>query len=229
MVLDKLLAILRGDEPLKSTADDFRAMLDTAQGMVLEASAVYWGKEVTPQELTALYDRDVRIHSRQRSIRMNVIAHLTGPDASDVPYCLLMMSLVKDVERLGDYAKNLTRIHGNTGLEPSDLPDDELVGELREIARCVERLAAAAPDVYESVDRQKAEELTREGRATAARCNELITKISASDYSSAVAVDLTLATRFYKRLQGHVLNLLSSLLMPLHKLDYYDEQSVLEY
>ena len=32
-----------------------------------------------------------------------------------------------------------------------------------------------------------------------------------------------LATRFYKRIGAHVVNVLSSVVMPLHKLDYYDE------
>jgi len=34
---------------------------------------------------------------------------------------------------------------------------------------------------------------------------------------------LVLATRYYKRIGGHVLNVLSSVVMPLHKVDYYDE------
>jgi hypothetical protein len=37
---------------------------------------------------------------------------------------------------------------------------------------------------------------------------------------------LVLATRFYKRIGGHVLNVLSSVVMPLHKVDYYDEDEV---
>jgi hypothetical protein len=35
-----------------------------------------------------------------------------------------------------------------------------------------------------------------------------------------------LGTRYYKRIGGHVLNILSSVVMPLHKLDYYDESAV---
>ena len=37
---------------------------------------------------------------------------------------------------------------------------------------------------------------------------------------------LVLGTRFYKRIGGHVLNVLSSVVMPLHKIDYYHEESV---
>jgi hypothetical protein len=34
---------------------------------------------------------------------------------------------------------------------------------------------------------------------------------------------VVMGTRFYKRIAAHVLNILSSVVMPLHKLDYYDE------
>ena len=37
-----------------------------------------------------------------------------------------------------------------------------------------------------------------------------------------------LAARFYKRIAAHVLNVLSSVVMPLHKLDYYDEKRLAE-
>ena len=39
---------------------------------------------------------------------------------------------------------------------------------------------------------------------------------------------MVLATRYYKRFAGHVLNILSSVVMPLHKLDYYDEDEIPE-
>ena len=32
--------------------------------------------------------------------------------------------------------------------------------------------------------------------------------------------------RYYKRIGGHVLNVLSGVTMPLHKVDYYDEDAV---
>ena len=37
---------------------------------------------------------------------------------------------------------------------------------------------------------------------------------------------LVLGARFYKRIGGHVLNVLSSVVMPLHKVDYYDEDDI---
>ena len=38
---------------------------------------------------------------------------------------------------------------------------------------------------------------------------------------------MVLLTRFYKRVGGHLLNVVSSVVMPLHKVDFYDEQLVM--
>ena len=43
-------------------------------------------------------------------------------------------------------------------------------------------------------------------------------------YGARDAAAVVMGTRFYKRIAAHVLNVLSSVVMPLHKLDYYDER-----
>jgi len=227
-VFKRLFSVLSGDYPLEKAARRFTKMLELSREMIIEADAVYWGKQMTPEERTALYEKDVEVNRLQRTVRKAVITHLSSSASSDVPYGLLLMSLVKDVERLGDYAKNITEIPKMVRPEGGtrELPDDELVAELREITQRVIATARNAVEIYNESNNDRAKELTLEGRSIAKRCDQLVTKIAQSDYSASVAVDLTLAARFYKRLLGHLLNLLSSLLMPLHKLDYYDENAI---
>jgi phosphate uptake regulator len=225
-VFEKLISILRGDAPLKAATEDFERMLELCREMIVDASAVYWGRELSPEEATALYERDVKVNKLERHIRKCVVAHLSGPSATEVPYGLLMMSLVKDAERLGDYAKNLAEVPGLTGVTADELPEDAVVGELSEIRRAVESLAKEGVNVYRRSDDERARELTVEGRSILKRCDKLIPRIADGDYSASVAVYLTLGVRFYKRIEGHLLNLLSSIIMPLHKLDYYDEKAL---
>ena len=222
-MLKQLLAVFTGDFPLQSASKNFTIMLELTQEMVLESSAVYWGKKPTPEERTALYEKDVQVNKLERRIRKAVVAHMTGPVRRDVPYALLLMSLVKDVERLGDYAKNLSEV---PGFAPCELPDDALVGELREVARAVVVLVKEAARVYSESDVDRARELTGEGRGVTKRCDQLIRDVAKSDYPAATVVYITIGTRFYKRMESHLLNLLSSVLMPLHKLDYYDEKAL---
>ena len=160
----------------------------------------------------------------ERAIRKQVIAHLSirGNSAS-LPYCLLLMSLVKDVERLGDYAKNVSEV---VDYHPGALPDDEIVAELREIRSGVESLFAQASEVFSTSDRERAIALIRQGRDLTQRCEGLFTRIAASGYDASTTTAVVLGTRYYKRIAAHVLNILSSVVMPLHKLDYYDEDEL---
>lgn len=223
-MLKHLLNILRSEEPLSAMGENFSRMLKLTHETTLKAGEVYFGKEVSPEERTWIYKQDVKVNKLERAIRKQVIAHLSiSRNAADLPYCLLLMSLVKDVERLGDYAKNLTEV---TDLCSGPLPDDDLVAELREIRSGVESAFEVTSDVFEESDIERAIELIRQGQDIAHRCDVLVEKIAQSNHGACTATSLVLGTRFYKRIGAHVLNVLSSVVMPLHKLDYYDEKEL---
>jgi phosphate transport system protein len=200
-------------------------MLALAQEMVLEASEVYWGREYSPEERTALYRKDVQVNKQQRLIRKQLVAHVTDNQCRYVPYAMLIMSLVKDVERLGDYAKNLVEL---VELRQGPLPDDEHVRELREIRTATDTLVREVADVFLESEEDRATELTIEGRQTCKRCDKLVQSVANADYDGATAVFLALGARFYKRIGGHCLNLFSGVIMPLHKLDYFDDKLISE-
>jgi phosphate uptake regulator len=222
-VLKALLAIFTSDHPLTSATKDFSEMMNLTQEMLEEASDVFWGKAWSPEERTALYEKDVRVNKLERLVRKRIITHLSGPEPASVPYALLVMSLVKDVERLGDYAKNLAEV---SDIYRGERPDDDCVGELREISKSVMMLAREAADVFVRGDTERATELTIEGRNVAKRCDMLILAIAGAGYEGRIAVALTLGARFYKRIEAHLLNLLSGVIMPLHKLHYFDEKVI---
>ena len=56
------------------------------------------------------------------------------------------------------------------------------------------------------------------------RCDQLLVELSKSEFSASETTALVLLTRFHKRIIGHSFNILSSVVMPLHKVDFYDEQ-----
>lgn len=218
----ELLSIFRSDEPLGRMAANFSRMLKLANELTIKAGDIYFGDRPTPDERTEVYKRDVKVNKLERKIRKQVIAHLSVHGTSaDLPYALVLMSLVKDAERIGDYAKNLAETLDLAGVT---LPDDELVGELREIRAGVESALATAGEVFARSDQEAAIDLIRQGRDITHRCDVLLSRVARSDHNAATTTALVLGTRFYKRIGAHLLNILSSVVMPLHKLDYYDEK-----
>ena len=51
----------------------------------------------------------------------------------------------------------------------------------------------------------------------------LVLPIRHGDHDAATTTALILGTRYYKRIGGHVLNVLSRVVVPLDEVDYYDE------
>ncbi len=225
-MLRELIKILRSSDPLGEMGKQFVEMLDITEQTTLRAGEIVFEGKASPEERTWVYKQDVKVNKLERLIRKRIIAHLSfSGNSLDLPYCLLLISLVKDVERIGDYAKNLAEIseffHGT-------LPDDELVAELRQIRSGVEVAFAGLAEVLERSDKETALNLIHEGAAMAHRCDMLVTKAAHSSYDASTTTAVVLATRHYKRIGGHVINVLSSVVMPLHKVDYYDKDSVPE-
>ena len=73
-------------------------------------------------------------------------------------------------------------------------------------------------------DRDRAEELLQISRHMGKRCDQLLVELAKTDFSAAETTAMVLLTRFHKRIIGHSFNILSSVVMPLHKVDFYDEQ-----
>ena len=222
-MLRELLSIFRSEKPLAAMGRNFAEMLQITYQMTLKAGDIFFGQSVAPDDRTQIYKQDIEVNRLERTIRRQVIAHLSIDDPASLPYCLLLMSLVKDAERLGDYAKNLSEAGE---LHPDPLPDDEIVGELREIRAGVEAAFGVTAEVFAMSDRERALALIREGRDLTHRCDALVAWVARSEYNAAMATSVALGARFYKRVGAHVLNILSSVVMPLHKLDYYDEDEI---
>ena len=218
----ELISIFRADNPLGRMGDNFTKMLGLARDQTVRAGQIFFSKPASPEERTQIYKQDVKVNKLERKIRKQVIAHLSiAGNSADVPYSLLLMSLVKDVERIGDYAKNLAETLDVSG---AILPDDDTVAELREIRNGIEGTFEAVAEVFAQSDEEEAVALIRQGRDMSHRCDALIDRIAKGDYDAATTVAVTLGTRFYKRIGAHLLNILSGVVMPLHKLDYYDEK-----
>ncbi len=218
----ELISIFRADNPLGRMGDNFAKMLRLTRDQTIRAGQIFFSKPPSPEERTQIYKQDVKVNKLERKIRKQVIAHLSiAGNSADVPYSLLLMSLVTDVERIGDYAKNLAETLDVSG---AMLPDDDTVAELREIRNGIEGTFEAVAEVFAQSDEEEAVALIRQGRDMSHRCDALIDRIAKGDYDAATTVAVTLGTRFYKRIGAHLLNILSGVVMPLHKLDYYDEK-----
>jgi hypothetical protein len=99
------------------------------------------------------------------------------------------------------------------------------VAELQEIRSSVEEAFAVTAEVFHEAQQERAMSLIHHGQNVGRRCDGLVEVIAQSSYDAATSAALVLGTRYYKRINAHIVNVLTSVVMPLHKLDYFDEDA----
>jgi phosphate transport system protein len=216
----ELISIFRKGDAMETLAGEFRAMLQLLQQMSHIMNGRVFDQDLSLDERSQVYKLDIRVNKLERSIRKRVVSHVTLA-RDHVPYCLLLMTLVKDAERIGDYWKNISEI-GTLGA--GKIPEGELKIELEEIIELAMTLMDELVPILDTSDRERAEELLQTARLMSKRCDQLLVELAKSDFRAAETTALVLLTRFHKRIIGHSFNILSSVVMPLHKVDFYDEQ-----
>jgi phosphate uptake regulator len=221
-VIRALVSVFSGQQPFEDVQREFERMLRLTVEMAALAGEIFWGEHADPAGgRRRLYEQDVEVNRTERRVRKLLAAHAVAGTTADATHALRFMSLVKDAERVGDYAKNIAELPELTS-EPLPL-DLDVVQDMRRIVREIEALSSATVDAMNRRDTDKAHALTASGRKTAKECDALVKRFAASNLSAGLAVRLAVGARFYKRIAAHQLNILSSLLMPLHKLDYFDD------
>ncbi len=220
----QLLTIFRSGDPMHTLGEDFVRMLKLAENMTTSSGQIFMGEETAEPSRLQVYEFDVQVNKLERDIRKRIVAHLSIPgNSSDAAHSLLLMSLVKDVERVGDYAKNLSE---TAEIQSGVIPDDDNGREMRDIREQVEVAFAAVADTFVTSDHERALALIEKCRGTAQRCDALVARVSRSEYDASTTAALVLGARYYKRINGHLLNVLSSVVMPVYKVDYYDEDEI---
>ena len=218
----ELIELLRPGTPMEGLSDDFEKMYGIVQEMGRGVRPHIFDHSLSIEQRSEIYKLDIQVNKLERSIRKRVVSHVSM-SRHHIPYCLLLMSLVKDVERMGDYIKNISEV---SELGGGSVPEGELRKELAELADTAMVLLEEAFQIFKDQDQERANELVQVGRMAGKRCDNLLVSLAKSDFNAAETTSMVLLTRFYKRLGGHLLNVLSSVIMPLHKVDFYDEHLV---
>lgn len=156
-----LLSFWKSKDFLVQVLEDFKIMLDDSESMFKAVCAQLLDGTKEPGLKDKIYEIDKQVNSLQKEIRRRIVEHLSFQPMVDVNTCLILMSVAKDAERLGDYSKNLYEV------------------------------------------------------------TELLAQ---SNLSVNQAVCFTLIARHFKRIVAHLVNIVTSVVLPLSDLDYFDEK-----
>lgn len=211
-----------GESQVESIESEVAQMLGTASEtfrMALDSLT----RRADPEEVgSALRKRDKSINRVERAIRRQLIVHAgVRGSLADAPVLFVYMAIAKDIERVGDLAKDLWDLAANGAdmsapplRQVADEAGEEVLALIEETARIFgERDGEAAVDILNRAD----EDVDRYEAA-------MHGQLGAADAAPAVAS--ALFHRYVMRITAHLMNVLTAVVMPFERLDYWDEDKI---
>jgi phosphate transport system protein len=219
-MLKELLSAWRKRDPISQMLRQFDQMLEHGQWMFREACAVLEGAKPASEVDDPLHERDHQINRLQREIRREVLTHLTVEPESNLPACLVLMSILKDAERIGDYCKNIFEL---AEMYTKHLNEGRYARPLRDIRDEILLFFEMTREAFNTSDEAKAREVVHRKMAVSKQADLLISQLVRDELGTADAVAFALLARHFKRVSSHLANVASSVFAPLDAIDYSDE------
>lgn len=201
------------------------ALADTVTMMKFDHQMFEASRQVLRESDTAELPFDIRktdrkIHKFEREVRRNVLTHLTIAGTTNLVPGLALVSIVIDVERIGDYTKNIVDL--------ADSHEHRLLGGIHQatLESLESELSAQFPaviDMLATQDRVKAEEVVLSEDAYEKKCEMVVCDMIAEKDSSLSAGDsvcIALYVRYLKRINAHLANIASSIVNPFPRLGF---------
>ncbi len=221
-MIRQILQLLSRDNLQVQALSECYEMLDMCHTMVT-ASVESLRHSDTADVAVDIYEMDQKLNAFERGVRRKVMTHLSLGHTADISSGLTLVSIVIDLERIGDYSKNIYDLAVN---HPSRLDAGEHETALRDVEASALEKFERSVKAFKTSDDEEArklmgeykEDISRKTRAIEAVLVAGQTKLPVCD-----AVTVALYVRFLKRIAAHSRNLISSLVNPFDRIGYPEE------
>ncbi|MCH7581058.1 MAG: hypothetical protein IIC72_00320 [Acidobacteria bacterium] len=220
-----MFSIFRDSDQLEAVEQQLVQMLANCENAFrLAIAAVFDEMDVIEAgQLLGAVDRE--LNKTERAIRRELLVHGTVRGAEvDQGLMLTYMSLAKDIERIGDYCKNIWNL-AQMGVNLSGGSDhDELTKHCDRVAGLIE----TALEAFAEQDAEKVHELIPGIREDTHHYDVHVIEFVNSDLPGREAAPRALFYRYIKRISAHLSNVLSSVVMPVDRLDFYKKSKAID-
>lgn len=214
--------LFRGEEPsrLSEIREKVQKMLANDRREFDLAMSALMGDVPWDQVSNEIRELDREVNQLEREIRRQLLVHASVFGAIETPAVLVYMSIVKDIERVGDYAKNLVDL-ARDGATFSGIPTEETWRTVwwSQVAELITEGAEA----FGAWDADRCRTLLAKGDELLDLCDARVSAIVRGEDTGEHLVARALALRFVKRVIAHMMNVMTAVVMPLDQLDYFDE------
>lgn len=220
----QLMNILSSDNLLKQACHQSYEMLEICQEMFLEAMTIL--RERDDANLSEeIRQRDKIVNQYEQEVRRKVMTHCTVQGPTAVPGGMALVSIIIDIERIGDYTKNIVDLARN---HPKRLLGGVLEEDLQRIEAAVKDNFSRTRTSVESSDAEAALKLLKDYEWVSVQCDDSlwdIVKEKDKNIPPGEAASLALYFRWLKRINAHLRNITTSVVNPFEKIGFNPNES----
>lgn len=213
----EIINVLRGSPLIKRALELFIDMISGDENLYNEAWRVISTDENIERIPQSFYDKDIEVNNQEKEIRRLLFEHLTIRPRHDISGCLVLMSLVKDAERIGDYSKNIFEagiLYRGTIKDIKFFP--RLVPTQKQISDSFPVLREA----FKKSDVKLATKILNNYASIKRGCDRILNELFEEEVSTNEAVVTAMLSRYFKRINSHISNIASGLVYPLNEIDF---------
>ena len=166
--------------------------------------------------------RDEEINQYHRDIRKKVVTYYSvSKDVTNINSGLVLINMVVDIERVGDYTKNILDL---AKYYPKKLKSEKISEDLRIIEQAVIERFQNTVKAVEEMDEMAAKELIKSYRSDLGRLSDNLVASSISGDlkigEEHMASSMVLYARYLKRIGAHLKNITSVVINPFESIGY---------
>lgn len=194
-------------------------MLNITQAMFKEARESLRQRKDSEVDL-GIKETDKKVNSYEREVRRMVINHLVVIGPVDLPSGLALISIIIDIERIADYAKNMVELALD---HPGKLHGGEFEERISRIEEGLGNNFIQTKKCFEEADANIALELLQKYAWVNDACDEIVSDVVKEKDKSIKPGDaaaLVLYTRWLKRINSHLRNITTSVVNPFDRVGF---------
>ena len=216
----QIFEIFKSDSLFEQALEECHEMLDIDLTM-FKASIKSLRKSDSSDIDIDIFAMDKKINEFERDVRRKVMTHLAVGGKDDIGSGLVLVSVVIDIERIGDYTKNIYDLAVN---HPNKLNGGSVEDRLAKIENISFNLFEESTQAFKNQDIEKASSLMGDYKENISSQSDKITneiiRGQINDLETGTAAAVGLYARYLKRIAAHSRNLISSIVNPFERIGY---------
>jgi phosphate transport system protein len=169
------------------------------------------------KEKENIYAIDKKLNALEIDVRKKILEHLSINPSQDITPSLVLATIVVDIERLGDYSKNLIEVSHKY---PKPLKG-KYIEKIKDLEKKVQTCFANTIKIYKEQNEQMGKKVMENLSELIDECQNLLeTLIEDKSLSCREGIIYSLLVRHLKRVSSHVRNVCSGIVNPFYRLGY---------